>query len=99
MRTPSAMYAVSLPSLTSGTKNLKFSASVNGSSYTFNLSWNGTSWTGWATMPDSSVRPFGVFPNAPNWTGYPDVGLLFALDADAIGLNDLSKASVYILEW
>jgi hypothetical protein len=99
MRTPTAMYSISLPTLTAGSKGFKFSSSVSGKGYSFNFSWNGTNWQGWATMPDSSVRPFGVFPNAPNWTGYPDVGLLFALDADAIGPNDLSKVSMYLLEW
>lgn len=99
MNTPSAMYAVTLPSLTSGTKRFKFSSSINSKSHTFTLSWNGTNWQGWATMPDASVRPFGVFPGAVNWTGFPDVGLLFVYAGEAIGLNDLSRVSVYLLEW
>ena len=99
MRTPTSMIQVAMPLISRDTKNFKFSTVVSGVSLTFNFAWSGTVWRGWADMPDLSKRPFGINPNATNWTGFPDYGLLFVTPLSLIGLNDWTKVSMYVLVW
>jgi len=108
MKTPTAIYAIAIPVVPANTQNFTVRTSVLGSSYTFNFMWQPTNgamqapygqWRGNATMPDGSIRWFGVNPNAVNWTAYPDVGVSFNTKLQWIGLNDWSNVSMYLVTW
>jgi hypothetical protein len=108
MIAPKAVYAISIPVVPANTQNFKIKTSVLGLTYTFNFMWQPTNgatqapfgqWRGYATMPDQSIRWFGVNPNAMNWSGYPDVGVSFNTKLQWIGLNDWAKVSMYLVTW
>ena len=108
MKQPKSAVAVALPTIPTNSLNFNFTTTISGKGYKFNFMWCPTPgatttplgyWRGWCTFPNKTVRPFGCNPNATNWYGFSDVGLLFLTSLANIGQNDWSKVTMTFLSW
>ncbi len=97
-KTIKELYQVFLPQLEADTAGFSFIAKVKGNSYTFTFKY-GINWNATVSFPDSTKRDAMLSPNMTNWSSYTDFGLFCKTDLMGIGQNDLSKVSLYMVEW
>jgi hypothetical protein len=84
----------------SGKTKINFDCSVGAGTFSLYLTWDGVLWTGYAVLPDQSIREVGVKPKVDNWSRYTDYSIMFfpSSDISSIGYSDLATTSIYILD-
>lgn len=92
------MFPIPIPSSGNGVLNFTFNTKANGMYFAFNFKYTG-SWDITVTMPDNSVRFAGLLPNVTQWSAYSDYGLYCNSTLDRVGLTDLDKVSLYLIQW
>jgi hypothetical protein len=97
-KTIKEMYSIPLPQTEDGTYRFTFKASVKSVEYTFTFIYTGQ-WNVTVLFPYGKNRQAVLYPNVTNWSSYTDFGLVANTILDNIGQNDLSKITLYMVEW
>lgn len=84
---------------TEATENFEFEAVTDTGTLKFIFKWFNSRWNCWVTLPDSSVRQAGVYPNVVNWTGSRDYGLVFVTSLSEINFNSLFLTEMCLIQW
>ena len=90
---------VPIPNVATGSVSFNFSSRINGLSLDFQFKWINSSWKVFVTFPDTSIRQASLSPNATNWTGFDDYGLICLTPLDNVGLNDIPNTTLMLIEW
>lgn len=98
----SKQYTITMPNIDVTTiQNFNFNSKVGNALFNFQFTWDHINniWQGWTTMPDLSIREFGVIPNVLNWSRFNDFSLSLGFNGDSIGLTDLINIIINIILW
>lgn len=99
LKTAKNVYLVNLPAIAPNLFGFSFRTKTADGNVGFVFQWANGVWNGTATMPDGSLRTFGVYPGVVNWTGFLDFGLLFLSSLTAIGQGDMASVSAVLIRW
>jgi hypothetical protein len=101
MKVPSITYSISIPIVDTDTVNFSFNTKVPEGTFYLQMKWNKfkNAWTGYATIPDGSIRQFGIWPNVTSWSSFLDYGVRIDTTLASIGLNDISNVKLMLLIW
>lgn len=98
-RTPVSEYAIAIPVIPVGTFNFFFLSRLPDGTYKFTFKWYLNRWNVEVIDPNGGARFATVYPNVIAWGEYVDHSLVFRTDKTAIGQNNLSDASMYMVYW
>jgi hypothetical protein len=93
-------FQFSIPTFDFGVVNTEFSITLPKlGSFVFTLFFRDTSWICYVTLPDDSIRYFGLYPNVVNWKCFTDFGIFLSSSDTEITQDNIQGQIIVVLVW